>query len=396
MTSFIEVQFPVSKVSKECYKERKAGQSQTLTGLGKWWGRKPLFLVRSLLLGLLMPASADPVRDREIFLKILMMDDVGLRLRKNKSIPKELLWEKLTDDEVEEYEFPYPDHYRKLSRQTREELQNLIFGRLTYDQKLEYCLRTEETELKDKKAWAAINDHLGTDAQNLPDLIRQLGKQRFGKVPTVGDCFAGGGSVPFEAARIGCEVYASDLNPLAGLLTWASLNILSLPQKEIQRLRDFQERVFDSVAEQVDEWGIEKNEDGWIGKYYLYCHEAHCHECQTLVPLSSTWEVSRKTGTVAMLKYNEERHGFDIDILEDADAKTAKQALSLATIRNLKKKGLCLWCPKCKETTPIEVLRRERTEEDGNTMTGLRQWEAEDIVPQPLKTSTVKKKPSNC
>ena len=39
--SFIEVQFPVSKVSKESYKERKANLGQTLTGLGKWWGRKP-------------------------------------------------------------------------------------------------------------------------------------------------------------------------------------------------------------------------------------------------------------------------------------------------------------------------------------------------------------------
>ncbi len=72
--SFIEVQFPVSKVSKESYKERKAGQSQTLTGFGKWWGRKPLILVRTAVLGLLMPASDQPEKDREIFLKILAMD----------------------------------------------------------------------------------------------------------------------------------------------------------------------------------------------------------------------------------------------------------------------------------------------------------------------------------
>jgi len=55
--AFIEVQFPVSKLSKECYKERKAGSGQTLTPLGKWWGRKPLVLVRAILLGLLMPAT---------------------------------------------------------------------------------------------------------------------------------------------------------------------------------------------------------------------------------------------------------------------------------------------------------------------------------------------------
>ncbi|MDR3349202.1 MAG: DUF1156 domain-containing protein [Acidaminococcales bacterium] len=76
--SFIEKQFPVSKLSKESYKERKAVQSQTLTGLGKWWGRKPLVLVRAAILGCLMPASDNPRRDMEIFLKIMSMDDSGL------------------------------------------------------------------------------------------------------------------------------------------------------------------------------------------------------------------------------------------------------------------------------------------------------------------------------
>jgi adenine-specific DNA methylase len=71
MQSFIETQFPIARLSAEAYKERKAGASQTLTGLGKWWGRKPLILVRASILGMLMPASDNPKKDREIFLKIL-------------------------------------------------------------------------------------------------------------------------------------------------------------------------------------------------------------------------------------------------------------------------------------------------------------------------------------
>ncbi|MCY3839413.1 MAG: DUF1156 domain-containing protein, partial [Gammaproteobacteria bacterium] len=87
---FIETQFPVSKLSKESYKERKANYSQTLTGLGKWWGRKPLVVVRAVILGLLMPASDKPEKDRDVFLAMLTMDDDGLRRRKNRSItPKE-------------------------------------------------------------------------------------------------------------------------------------------------------------------------------------------------------------------------------------------------------------------------------------------------------------------
>src|SRR5690606_4423509 len=61
----IETQFPVSRLCKESYKERKANHGQTLTGLGKWWGRKPLVLVRAAILGLLLPVTEDPQKDRE-------------------------------------------------------------------------------------------------------------------------------------------------------------------------------------------------------------------------------------------------------------------------------------------------------------------------------------------
>ena len=100
-TSFIETQFPVSKLSKESYKERKAGSGQTLTGLGKWWGRKPLILVRAAILGLLLPASDDPQKDREIFLKLLTMDEEGLWRRKSRAIPLQDMYSRLTQDERE-------------------------------------------------------------------------------------------------------------------------------------------------------------------------------------------------------------------------------------------------------------------------------------------------------
>ena len=73
--SFIERQFPVSKVSKESYKERKAVQSQTLTGMGRWWGRKPLAMVRATILGCLLPATDNPEKDMDIFLRIMGMDE---------------------------------------------------------------------------------------------------------------------------------------------------------------------------------------------------------------------------------------------------------------------------------------------------------------------------------
>ena len=101
--AFIEAQFPVSKLSKESYKERKANYSQTLTGLGKWWGRKPLILVRAAILGLLLPTSDDPQKDRDIFLKILTMDEEGLWRRKSKAIALKDIYARLTPYEREQW-----------------------------------------------------------------------------------------------------------------------------------------------------------------------------------------------------------------------------------------------------------------------------------------------------
>src|SRR6202011_2043785 len=80
--SFIEAQFPVGRLSAEAYKERKAGAGQTLTALGSYWkGRKPLILVRAVVLGILLPATGSPAKDLDIFLKLMAMDDEAFERR---------------------------------------------------------------------------------------------------------------------------------------------------------------------------------------------------------------------------------------------------------------------------------------------------------------------------
>lgn len=379
--SFIEVQFPVSKVSKESYKERKAGSGQTLTGFGKWWGRKPLILVRAALLGLLMPASHNPKKDREIFLKILTMDEEGLWLRKNKSIPVRELYNNLTPGERKRY-FEEDNgkiaYCKDISREEKQNLQQLVFNRLSYDQKLAYCARPEEVDNLPETAWEKINEYLGTNASNLQELVQEFGRKRFGKIPVVGDCFCGGGSVPFEAARMGFDVYASDLNPIAMLLTWAALNINGSSEEEIQELRRFQEKIFELADRQITEWEIEHNEEGHRANSYLYCNETICPECGWRVPLAPSWVIGRGTKTVAILKENAGEKRFDIDIKSAASKTEMEQAEKMATI-----KGNSLYCPHCKNSTPITVIRRDRKNEDGTVEYGLRHWEADEFIPRP-------------
>lgn len=380
--SFIEVQFPVSKVSKESYKERKAGSNQTLTGLGKWWGRKPLILVRAALLGTLLPETKDSKKDREIFLKILAMDNRGLELRKNKPISTKDLLKNAKLAEKEKYfvneNGEYLAKYNKgISKEEKEKLQPLIFNRFSYDEKLKYCLRTEEIENEISFDWKKINEHLGTNSSSIQELVKELGVKRFGKAPRVGDCFCGGGSIPFEAGRIGCDVYASDLNPLAGLLTWADLNILSKSNEEIEKLKEFQEKVYDEVVKQVEEWGIEENEKGWRAKYYLYCNETICPECGCKVPLSPNWIVSDSFKTIAVLKYNEQNNNYDIIIENNASKEEIKNAKDSGTIQ----KGNFI-CPHCHKKTPITSIRKDMKNEDGSTEYGLRMWDKHEFVPR--------------
>lgn len=392
--AFIETQFPVAKLSMESYKERKAGASQTLTGLGKWWGRKPLVLVRAALLGLLLPAGDDPAADMDVFLRLMTMDDEGLRRRKNKSIPAaRLVEELLTMPPSVQRRFLEPvaqavqlagergsggageqggkgagerGRLRKLGREEREELQGLVFDRLPYGEKLNYCARPEQIDGPSAEAWAVINAHLGTEAATLPELVEALGVRRFGRRPRVGDAFCGGGSVPFEAARLGCDAYGSDLNPVAALLTWAALNIVGGGPEVAEQVRAAQERVFAAVDAQISEWGIEHNSLGWRADAYLYCVEVIDPESGWRVPLAPSWQIAQKYNVMARLVPDPAGKRYDVEIVENA-TNAEMQAARNGTVKDSR-----LVPPDGGPSTPIEVIRRD-----------LRLWENDDVVPRP-------------
>ena len=87
--------------------------------------------------------------------------------------------------------------------------------------------RIEEVEgVVSNHIWDKVNAHLRTRANSFPELVEQLGVMRFGHRPTVADTFSGSGQIPFAAAQLGCDAYASDLNPIACMLTWGAFNII--------------------------------------------------------------------------------------------------------------------------------------------------------------------------
>ena len=60
-----------------------------------------------------------------------------------------------------------------------------------------------------------------------------------GRAPRVWDPFAGGGAIPFEAMRLGCEVTAGDINPVAWFVLKCTLEYPQRFSGQTRPLPDF-------------------------------------------------------------------------------------------------------------------------------------------------------------
>ena len=454
--SFIERQFPVGRLSAEAYKERKAGAGQTLTALGSYWkGRKPLILVRAVVLGTLLPATDNAAADLDIFLKLMAMDDAAFGRRFDGSatefarlfpdranfvasnlmrvwrrdLPLEELRKRAgeircLDAALHPYEeallaqlldfskFPklkepaasaaeFATVFAHAADELTEEVETRwrwredidereretriaeAFAMLPYsfDQRLKHVRRPEECDETQLLApiWGNVNQHIGTAARNLPELVEQLGVARFGQRPKVADTFCGGGSIPFEAARIGCDVYASDLNPIACLLTWGAFNIIGASIKKRAEIEKAQREVVAAVDSEITRLGTEHDARGNRAKAYLYCLETRCPKTGWMVPMAPSWVVATNTRTVAKLTPNHAAKRYAIEIHSGVSQKEMDEAKN-GTVRDGR-----LVHPLNPERSGVEIrtIRGDYKDADGNARNWLRLWEKTDFMPRP-------------
>lgn len=322
--ALIESLLPVQKLSIDVYKERMAGSGQTLTALGSYWkGRKPLVLNRACVLASLLPATDDPIKDLEVFELLMGMDDVSMS--KRLGLPKpEVIVRTAKIPDIHAYfvvdppghtvpstapfdvkDYPYWKNGKAMAPKLRwrsdvsetkkHEVAALTFEFDTYHDLVTEAKRAEEvTEEVSTHIWSKVNSHLGTQAHSFPELVEQLGVMRFGHRPTVADTFSGSGQIPFAAAQLGCDVYASDLNPVACMLTWGSFNVIGGQQAQRLQAAKEQEFLLIRVQEAIDELCVETSHDGWRAKVFLYCLEVTCPSSGWRVPVLPNRIISKQ------------------------------------------------------------------------------------------------------
>ncbi|MDI6892283.1 MAG: DUF1156 domain-containing protein [Actinomycetota bacterium] len=163
-----------------------------------------------------------------------------------------------------------------------------------------------------------------------------------GKPPKVLDCFAGGGAIPLEALRLGCETYAMDLNPVAVLIEKATLEY---PQKYGQPKEIADEegkfsgstKTVNPLLEDVKKWGgwvleeakkeigkfYPKEEDGSTAVGYIWARTVKCQNpsCGAEIPLLRQFWLAKKDKKKVALKMlvDKERKRIDFKIVQGAE-----------------------------------------------------------------------------
>jgi len=380
--ALIERIFPAQQISVEAQTERKSNAGQTLTSLGSYWkGRKPLVLVRACVLGSLLPATGDDEEslraDLEVFELLMGMDDEAFEWRarvqniKRRDVEK---WGSDLRDELLD-----GDGRWRVRGVERARLLGRMLARMPYADRLRRrSLRPEEMPLESwTRIWDRVNAHLGTTAQSHTELVEQLGVARFGRRPHLADPFSGGGSIPFEAARMGCDVVASDLNPVACMLTWGAFNIVGADEQTRDAIVAAQERVISTVEKKLVELGVEHDAHGNRAKAFLYCVEARTPD-GWLVPMATSWVISRNKRCVAKLVPIPDARRFEIEI----EVEVSEEELALAK-KGTVQRGWLVWNDGSDERRiRISTLRGHRRV-GRNTVNDLRMWTKEDFRPRP-------------
>jgi len=202
----IEIDLPIKRISAHARREKSIRHGHIST-LHIWWARRPLAACRAVICAALWPDPADPLCPQDF------------RDRASKLIT-EFATAAVTDRALGE----------SCDHQTWVKWQKLVkAGGFNGDNQAHWnLLRFALLDfIADFANWDnSVRKEYLTASRALTQAAHEALGGEHGTRPLVLDPFAGGGSIPLEALRIGADVFAGDLNPIPVLLNKVTLEYL--------------------------------------------------------------------------------------------------------------------------------------------------------------------------
>jgi putative DNA methylase len=217
----IEDYLPIEAISAEASREKSVRKGHIST-LHLWWARRPLVACRAAVYGALVPADRWV---KDVALK--SAPDDPAKAEKLKNGKKKGLNRRAAKDFVTKLcRYPKSNPSKPEDVRIKQETEMAILEAQRHI--LEAHAERLTAELAEGRktgklpAWVEEFQFAG-ERVTYDDILAGRAPR-----PRVLDMFAGGGSIPLEALRLGCEAYALDLNPVAHVI---ELCTLVYPQK---------------------------------------------------------------------------------------------------------------------------------------------------------------------
>jgi len=232
----IESWLPIAALSEESLRERRSMTALPPTNyLHVWWARRPLIASRAAILASLLPEDTDHKK----FVHVLGIHGDPVSTKKRIDAAKR------TGENLGPNVYGYPRAF-------------------TYSPSI-----VEKNWIKDELKRVGLND------------------------PIVLDPTAGGGSIPFEATRLGLDIQANDINPVAALILRQTIYVpLKQGESVLKRFLELSEKFIKQAKPHYE--GVfpkEPNPNNTVDAY-LWARTITCPYCTYLVPLSPNWRLA--------------------------------------------------------------------------------------------------------
>src|SRR6266446_2726920 len=327
----IEVDLPIKRISEHARREKSIRHGHIST-LHIWWARRPLAACRAVICAALWPDPADPLCP-EAF--------------KTEAIRQMRIW--TTHDRQALLSAESRPHFEALRQHPDNPVNPVQLRTLLLD------------FIADFANWdsATIKEYLETSRALTQCAHEALGGEP-GTRPLVVDPFAGGGSIPLEALRVGADAFASDLNPVAVLLNKVVLEYIpKYGERLADEVRKWGEWIKREAEKELAEF-YPKDADGATPIAYLWARTIQCEGpgCGAEVPLIKSLWLGKKPHNSWSLRLvpNTNKGRVDFEVVQGAKPDQVGQG----TVKRGSATCLC-----CGFTTPATSIRKQLAARNG-------------------------------